>query len=119
MVETAVKAPGPLDAAAASAFRRRTAAAVAIDAAQIAQILRRNAKLIHHARELVLEVGGVGELLPFESSAKQQEAILAGTLGDVQAVAGHFEDRAERTLHIGRQSERHGEGLALRAREIL
>ena len=82
-------------------------------------ILRRDAKLAHHRGQLILQLGGIGELLPFERPAQQTEAILVGRLRDFQPIARSPEHRAERRIHLRRQRQRHGDGLAFRPRKVL
>src|SRR5277367_3512773 len=97
----------------------RRAAGLAINAAQIPYVLRRNSELPNHGSELVLELGGVGKLLPLQSSAEQIEAVLIGRFRDFQAVARSPVDRSKRRAQLRRQRQSHADGLTFGSRKFL
>src|SRR5207248_8820866 len=89
-----------------------------IDGAQIANELGPDAVVVDHTGQVVLELGRIRELLPFERASEQMEAVLIHRFGQFQFLTGTLVDSGQAGFFAGRQRERHGNRLALRTREV-
>src|ERR1022692_4375145 len=70
-------------------------------------------KIVDEASDRVLEIRRIRQVAPFENAAEQVDAILVGRFGQVQIESGLFVDRGQRVVHLGREGDGHGDGLAI------
>src|SRR5271168_654842 len=84
--DAAMIAPRPFATGLASLPPRYLGLRLAINAAQIAQILRRALELTDHAHQRILQLRGFGELLPFKRTAQQPDAIFIRRFGGFQTL---------------------------------
>src|ERR1700730_3872934 len=112
--QPAMKAPRPLRTLGA-----RGPFGLAINAAQVADILRGDPELANHAGEFVFQFRGVKKLFPLKRPPQQVEAIFVGGLGDLKLSSRSFVNHAQRSLRVGSKSQGHGDGLTLGSRKVL
>ena len=90
-----------------------------IEASQLRQKLPGATEFFQHVRNCNLQLGGIRQALPFEDAAKKVNTIFVGGFGQLQIQAGFVINRPERSIHFGRQCQRHSDGFALRPRKFL